>query len=275
MRDNTGTNWLAHFLHGTSTILRLQGPSMLALPDPDKKYQQCQTFFFSARIFEIARALIYTEPTFLNDSEWQMAISMYWMQHAASWTPKEALFDLLPQFVDLSTRTMHFLSNAQNEPQETQHNLAMSLAQDGLSLQSTLLHWHLDFTSWARSDVEGNSLDIEMSIADVYYHTVCIYLDGIFSYHAPFTSASAPPVPILGSVAIDGHVRQILTISHELLSQGSAGVLLFFPLRVAGARARVPSIQLSILQLLQTITQRGFSVAQSFISDLNELWELQ
>ncbi|KAF2622748.1 hypothetical protein BU25DRAFT_205072 [Macroventuria anomochaeta] len=273
MRDSTGTNWLAHFLHGTSTILRMQGPNMLILPNKDT--EQRQMFFFGARIFEIVRALIFTEPTFLAEPEWKLATKLYWIQHMGAWTPKEALFDILPQFVDLGTRTLHFVTNAQNMPQQVQHYSATSLAQEGLVLQSTLLHWHSDFTSWASLSVDGNKLDVEISIARVYYHTISVYLDGIFSYHVPFTSASAPPSPTLSSTVVGGHVRQILMTSGSLLDQGSAGILLFFPLRVAGARARDRSTRFEILQLLETITLRGFSVAQSFVNDLNELWARQ
>lgn len=273
MRDNTGTNWLAHFLHGTSTILRVQGPTVLALQGTEN--EQRQAFFFSTRIFEIARALIYTEPTFLAAPEWTAAIATYWVRNVDAWTPKEALFDILPQFVDLGIRALHFASHAQNIPHQEQHDLATLLAEEGLTLQYVLLHWQADSGSWMPPSTDWDVLHTEMCIAYVYYHTISIYLDGIFSYHAPFTSESAPLSPILDRAVTDTHVEQILKLSLELLDQGIAGILLFFPLRVAGARARDYATRSEILRLLQMIAQRGFTVAQSFVEDLDDLWTQQ
>lgn len=270
MRDVTGTNWLLHFLHGTSTILRVQGPGVLTLPG--MKNKQRQAFLFSTRIFEIARALIFTEPTFLAAPEWTNAIELYWAQHPDAWTPKDALFDILPQFVDLGIRTLRFAAHAEDMPQWELYDLAVPLGEEGLILRSTILQWYSDCTTLESLTIDGNKPISGMRIAHAYFHTISIYLDGIFSYHAPFTSESSPSSPILHRTEIDAHVERILAISDELLHQGCAGILLFFPLRVAGARARDQSTRSEILRLLQTIMQRGFMVAQSFVEDLNDLW---
>jgi hypothetical protein len=268
MRDQTGENWLAHFLNGTSTLLRLQGPRIL---DPqDKEMDHRQVFFFSMRVFEISRALIYTEPTFLATPEWSKTIAAYWIQHPASWTPKEALFDILPRSVDLAIRTLDFDGRAQNMQWQEQYQCATSLGQEGLSLQSALIHWHSNFLLPAC--LTGQEKQPELLIARVYYHTVSIYLDGIFSYHTPFSATYAPISPILDRSVIYSHVAAILDLSQELLAQGTAGILLFFPLRVAGARAKHSRAQNEILSALHTIVQRGFVVAESFIEDLSGLW---
>lgn len=255
-------------------MLRLQGPNILALENKENEHRR--TFFFSTRIFEISRALIYTEPTFLSASEWSVAIETYWGQHPEAWTPKEALFNILPQFVDLGIRTLNFVNNAQsmqNMQWQEQDRCATSLALKGLVLQSALLQWHVDFLLRTSFDIENdNNPDAETHIAEVYYHTISIYLDGIFSYHAPFTATSAPASPVLQRDVIDNHVVSILDLSQELLVQGTAGVLLFFPLRVAGARTRDSWTQAKILRLLHTILQRGFAVALSFVDDLSNLW---
>lgn len=270
MRDPTGTNWLAHFLHGTSTMLCLQGPSMLL--HSSKEYENHQAFFISARIFEISRALIYTEPTFLTTPEWSAAVEMYWTQHPTFWTPKEALFDILPQFVELAMRTLSFAIDVQSIPEQGRHGTATSLAQEGLVLESKLFDWYTNFSSWIPIKSGKSGPDSELCIALLYYHTISIYLDGIFSYYAPFTASSAPASPILDRAVIESHVDSILILSQELLAQGCAGILLFFPLRVAGARAWDLETRLSILQILSLIAQRGFNVAQSFVLDLSSLW---
>ena len=50
-----------------------------------------------------------------------------------------------------------------------------------------------------------------------------------------------------------------------------AGVLFFFPLRVAGARA-VGNERDEILELLKVIKEGEFVVAEAFLGDLKGLW---
>ncbi|KAJ8111760.1 hypothetical protein OPT61_g5723 [Boeremia exigua] len=273
MRDATGTNWLAHFLHGTSTMLCLQGPRMLMVSGKENEHHQ--TFFLSARIFEISRALIYTEPTFLAAPKWSAATEAYWIQNPLAWTPKEALFDMLSQFVDLAIRTLSFATEPQSVPQHEQYTTALSLAQEGLDLESALSTWYIAFSSWAPGDANKPDCEAETRMAQVYYYTISIYLDGIFSYHAPFTIPSAPACPTLDRIVVESYVDSILALSQSLLAGGCAGILLFFPLRVAGARAWDFRTRMDILRILNVIVQRGFAVAQSFVDDLSDLWGLQ
>ena len=140
MRDSTGVNWLAHFLHGTSTMLLLLGPTVLTTPS--EKNAHCQAFFFSARVFELSRALIYTEHTFLSTSEWSAAIESYWVQNRELRTPKEALFDITPLFGELGMRVLDFVDAAGGMSVQKQVCFARALALEGLSLQETLLRWH-------------------------------------------------------------------------------------------------------------------------------------
>ena len=270
MRDPTGTNWLAHFLHGTSTMLRLLGPSVLT--SPSKQNAHCQTFFFSARIFELSRALIYTDHTFLSTTEWSTAIELYWIHNPRPRTPKEALFDIIPSFSDLSIRVLRFVDEVETLSLQKQACFARALAQEGRSLQEALLQWRSDSGFHAFVEGDASTPNEDALIAQAYYHALSIYLDGIFSYHAPFTSPSAPKSPTLDHFNIQEHVASILSICQQLLNQRCAGLVLFFPLRVAGARARDSYTQTEIMRLLGLISQSGFVVAQSFIEDLNDLW---
>lgn len=270
MRDPTGANWLAHFLHGTSTMLLLLGPTVLTTPS--EKHAHCQAFFFSARVFELSRALIYTEHTFLSTSEWSAAIESYWVQNQELRTPKEALFDIIPLFGELGMRVLEFVDAAGGMSVQKQVCFARALALEGLSLQETLLQWHAHSSLHSLIENAASAPNEDTLIAQAYYHALSIYLDGTFSYHAPFTSSSAPKSPMLDRFSIDEHVSCILSACQQLLDQRCAGLVLFFPLRVAGARARDFWSQAEILRLLGVIAQRGFMVAQSFVEDLSDLW---
>ncbi|KAF3001190.1 hypothetical protein E8E13_000140 [Curvularia kusanoi] len=270
MRDATGVNWLAHFLHGTSTMLRLLGPDILTVSN--KENAQLREFFFGTRIFELSRALIYTAPTFLSTTEWSLAIETYWIQNPALWTPKEALFDLIPKLSDLGIRACGFVAKVESMVPRKQVLCAKALAEEGLSLHEALLQWRKSLDVWMHISTNLGVPNEDSLVSSVYYAALSIYLDGIFSYHAPFISLSALMCPMLDHSVIQEHVSLILAECKQLLDRGCAGVVLLFPLRVAGARARGSSSQLEILRLLRMVAQRGFMVAQSFVEDLSDLW---
>jgi hypothetical protein len=271
MRDPTGTNWLTHFLHGTSTMLRLLGPSVLISHSGENTHRQA--FFFSARIFELSRALIYTEHTFLATTQWTTAIEAYWAVNPRLRTPKEALLDMVPLFASLGIRVLHFISLAGSPALYRRACAARTLAQEGLALQQRLQQWVFRSSNIPSStDASASAPDEDALIARAYYHALSIYLDGIFSYHPPFTTPPAPQSPTLNPPTIQNHLACILSTCHQLLERRCAGLVLFFPLRVAGARARDLHSRSEIMRLLGLIAQRGFSVAASFIGDLEGLW---
>ncbi|KAF2832495.1 hypothetical protein CC86DRAFT_281065 [Ophiobolus disseminans] len=278
MRDPTGDNWLSHFLHGTCTILRLQRPdSMLGLGADSG---QRRAFFLATRIFEIARSLIYSSPTFLGEAEWVDALAQLWRDEgAALWHPKEALFDILPMTSDLSIRAIDFCDRALQFTPEAQYAMSLFLANEGLILQQMLRQWWTETADWERHVQTNRSQlktpsrpDTELLIAQVYYHAISIYLSGTFDYHMHWAGSNGPDAPMLSRSQIDQHVSKILLLSHALLILGVSGILLFFPLRVAGARATDDHARNEIMGLLQTTVVRGFVVAEAFQVDLSELW---
>jgi hypothetical protein len=168
MRDSTGTNWLSHFLQGTCTILRLQHPETLA--GPGEYNLRKRKFFFATRIFEIARALIYSEPTFLSAPDWVAAISkLRDSEGAAACHPKEALFDILPIVAELSIRTYQFCETIDEFSLEMQCFLTQSLADEGMLLQRSLLQWCVDADRWRRDLQVVTTFDAELFLAYSYY----------------------------------------------------------------------------------------------------------
>ncbi|KAF1956473.1 hypothetical protein CC80DRAFT_413051 [Byssothecium circinans] len=267
MRDSTGTQWLSHFLHGTCTILRLQKPDSLI--EPGFQNSQRRSFFLGTRIFEISRSLIYSSPTFLWEPEWMAAIAKLWEgENMASWHPKEALFDMLPEFSELSIRALRFSLGAAQLPPETQYALAQSLAEKGFHLQEKLQRWWVEAGVWEMPDQP----DTELMISYAYYHAISIYLSGTYDYHSQWSYPGAPCAPILTPDEINWHVSRILYSSYKLMAHGISGILLLFPLRVAGARAVDTFLRNEILDLFQATSKRGFAVADALTIDLSELW---
>ncbi|KAH7551244.1 hypothetical protein BM1_10118 [Bipolaris maydis] len=270
MRDSSGTDWLSHFLNGTCAILRLQHPAHLLLTNTDANHRR--NFFLTTRIFEIARALIYSQPTFLSEPEWTNALSQWWSREGGQrlWHPKEALFDMLPHFCDLSLRTLRFAQTEETYLQSSLHRAeAQRLADEGIELQQRLEQWWICAEAWGKNTSE---VDADLVVAKTYYHAMRIYLSGSYDYHRHWNQPDSPLAPILNRSSIEMHMNEILRLGQELLNHGLAGLLLFIPLRIAGARVSHKKDQDLILQLLKTISQRGYAVANAIHIDLVELW---
>ena len=74
---------------------------------------------------------------------------------------------------------------------------------------------------------------------------------------------------------IQSHVDGILSTTLEALeSTRLAGLLFFFPLRVAGARAVSVEQKANVLGMLKEISRRSFVVADAFVMDLEDNWKL-
>lgn len=270
MRDTTGQDWLRHFLHGTCVILRLQQPAGLVAMDASAA--QRRSFFLATRIFEIARALIYSQPTFLSDQEWVRSLSEWWASDEGTvlWTPKESLFDMLPQFSDLGLRALKFSQVEGHElSADTQSLRSQALAEEGLALHSWLQDWWNSTMAWKSN---RGSLDVDLLIAENYYHAISIYLSGTYDYHDHWGKPDTPMAPILDRPTICWHMLNIVRLSQELLEHGIMGLFLLIPLRIAGARALDSQDQDVILQLLRTVSHRGYAVADAIHVDLVELW---
>lgn len=154
----------------------------------------------------------------------------------------------------------------------------LSIATDGLLIQSSLFSWSKESAMWSisepyedRDSLHNDVHDSPSLLANIYYHATCIFLSGIFDYR--YHHWEGIPTPRLPAVDIQNHVTAILDGSETALNKTNiAGILLFFPLRVAGARARTEVEQQAILSMLHQIERRNFIVAGAFVEDLQELW---
>ncbi len=70
MHDSTGQYWLQHMVHGTSKALGAAGPSVCHPSGPELRF-----FLEAARTFEVCRAIIFNQPTFLSDGDWEKLLS--------------------------------------------------------------------------------------------------------------------------------------------------------------------------------------------------------
>lgn len=142
-------------------------------------------------------------------------------------------------------------------------------AASGNHIRHHLATWFQNFQTWSRQE-DSAERHISSTLALIYYHAISIFLSGLFDYHSEFDEAFAPT---LSTDIIQSHVQSILSeASGALYATNLAGVLLFFPLRVAGARSKSMEQQTMILGMLREIQKRSFVVAGAFILDLQNLW---
>lgn len=88
MSDTTGQGWVQHLVHGTSSALVATGP--LAFESGLGK-----RFFTEIRIFEVCRAIIFNEPTFLANPGWQELSAKLQDVEDGQSHPLDALLDII------------------------------------------------------------------------------------------------------------------------------------------------------------------------------------
>ncbi|GAQ09186.1 hypothetical protein ALT_6507 [Aspergillus lentulus] len=261
MHDMTGEGWVKHFLYGTSNMLQLRGPEAHISGSG-------RSFFLTVRVFEICRALIYPEPTFLCRPEWMSLTTSIWNEDLNNdWHPKESLFDLMITCSSISHRQVH--SQALYMLFMLLHEALLEVAAEGFVVRSALGDWYATFQKWS-ADTGTPAHNPQSVLATIYFHSISIYLSGIFDYRAQFNDI---PAPTISQVVVQKHVDAILRMTEICLKTTNlAAVLFFFPLRVAGARVTAASETESIHAMFRDISTRGFVVADAFMADLKSLW---
>ncbi|KUJ23649.1 uncharacterized protein LY89DRAFT_189536 [Mollisia scopiformis] len=145
----------------------------------------------------------------------------------------------------------------------------MELVSQGHFLRAMLEDWHERHVERLSNDPRD---DPWLFLSSIYYHATSIYLSGIFDYRPQFDLLFPASLPFQ---IIQSHVTHLLIGIHTALDTTNlAGVLFFFPLRVAGARSWSEDQKLSILHMLKEISRRAYVVADAFVLDLNTLWAM-
>lgn len=149
------------------------------------------------------------------------------------------------------------------------HKALLELAAEGFIVRSALHDWYATFQKWS-ADTGTPTHNPQSILATIYFHSISIYLSGIFDYRAQFNEI---PTPTISPAVVQNHVDAILRMAEiALKTTALASVLFFFPLRVAGARVTAAAETESIHAMFRDISARGFVVADAFTADLRSLW---
>lgn len=98
MQDASGQLWLRHMVYGTSQALIASGPSAC-------QSGLTRTFFIQARTFEVCRAIIFNESTFLSNPDWlELTGNLVGDSLTGERSPQDALLDLVVMCSSLRVR---------------------------------------------------------------------------------------------------------------------------------------------------------------------------
>ncbi|KAJ5210079.1 Protein of unknown function DUF3468 [Penicillium cf. griseofulvum] len=257
LSDDSGEGWVKHMLYGTSKMLQLAGPS-------DCMSSPRRIFYDLFRILEASRALLFGEGTILSQECW-LQLQKTLSSNATRWEPLEEIITLMIQTSAFSLQAGAIVDNIPEEERFQDPSLAM-IGAEGLNVQESIYHWHT--TMLLQMGQDGPSEYSNLAL--LYYHALLIFLSGNYDYFPYWDNI---PAPVLSPAEISEHLSSILYLSGEVLRHSKIpGVMLFFPVTVAGARARKVDQQSKILNLLDLVFSKGFVVASKIRGDLLERW---
>ncbi|KAF5662152.1 hypothetical protein FHETE_8042 [Fusarium heterosporum] len=270
MNDSTGQGWIQHLVHGTSRALVAAGPAS-CYSGPD------QRFFTEIKVFEVCRAIIFNEPTFLAEAEWRELVGK--MKTSRNKDVVHSLDELLDIIVLCSTLRVRaerliYPETVDSRLSGQQLDEAYDIAQQGFLLRQNLIDWEAREKSPNRQE-DGRESAVSggfACLARSFFSATSIYLSGVFDYEITHWQKIGIVAPNLSEEEIQMHVATILTQTERVI-HGSAisSLLVLFPLRVAGARSWESWQQDLIMQNLTTV-ERMFPVAAAFKEDLYGVW---
>ncbi|KAF6813085.1 C6 finger domain-containing protein [Colletotrichum sojae] len=258
LQDSSGQKWLQHMVFGTAQALVASGPAAC-------RSGGMRTFFVQARTFEACRSIIFNQPSFLSNPDWMSLTEKV----CFSSTNLSGILKMVVLCSSLRVRTAEFTRAACPPVTTTLDSLQLSqafdLALEGFNLRQSLDSWKLNTSPLPESQDETL-----LSLA--YYSATSIYLSGNYDYDMAHWQAIGVAVPILSADQIEEHFDAIVATVKEALKGSSLSPLLFlFPLRVAGARAKLHWQRDAVTDLLQRV-RRKFIVADAMLEELRELW---
>jgi hypothetical protein len=147
------------------------------------------------------------------------------------------------------------------------HPLICALAKEGCRFQQRLYNWH------EKTAAHVDCFDPYGKLALACYHALHLFLYRNFTF---YTCWEADRIPSLSPNEIEMHATAVLAHSDDILQYSTIpGILVLFPLRMAGVNASRLSQKNKIMRMLGRISQNGFIISERFKIDLEDLWEYQ
>ncbi|KAF5588100.1 hypothetical protein FPCIR_7291 [Fusarium pseudocircinatum] len=211
MTDETGEGWIQHLVHGTSKALVAAGPTSC-------QSGHGQRFFTEIRIFEVCRAIIFNEPTFLAKADWRCLTRKMRAKEQGDSDPLDELLDLIISCSTLRVRAISLLYHSDADSFDVTKHLdeAFAVAQEGFRLRQSLVDWEAKDQPPKQKPVENTSGSFS-ALTRAFFAATSIYLSGVFDYEIPYWQDNGIVAPNLSEEEIQMHVVNILTHTNTVL----------------------------------------------------------
>ncbi|CEN60921.1 hypothetical protein ASPCAL07592 [Aspergillus calidoustus] len=260
--EGSGDGYISHVFYGTSMLLRLVPPSSSMSP-------LRRAFYDIFRVCEASRALPHSETTILSEPTWLR----FQEAHQGSgdhWNPLEEITTLMIETSAFNLRSRNTISRIPSAELATNPSV-LCLAVDGQRLQQTICAWHDHALAYLSQGHHQPRTNVDLAL--LKYHTLLLFLSG--GTHDSFPNWTNLPGPALTQSETCDHVTLILDLSERILRHSSApGILLFFPLTIAGCRTRREDqrVRIRILSLLDQVLCSGFGTAKRVRETILQCW---
>ncbi|PNP38559.1 hypothetical protein TGAMA5MH_09640 [Trichoderma gamsii] len=254
MAEPSGTGFAKHMLYGTSKVLQLAGPYA--------HQSTLQKRLLDAfRVLEANRAILYGDDTFLSESKWSFNNRVTTKQAAVP-DPMADIVELMIQTSRFSKQLFQIVEDTPTEKRSTS-SAVKALAREGTALDHRITTWNND------SLLESPITDPFTQVSFAYYYALQLFHCRNFTYYSCWETGTVPELSLLETNA---YVAAIIDVCDKTIRASNIpGVILLFPLRMAGAHVGFER-RGKILKLLQQIYNSGFVVAETIKADLCDFW---
>ncbi|KAK7428463.1 hypothetical protein QQZ08_005082 [Neonectria magnoliae] len=179
MSDSTGQGWIQHIVHGTSKALIASGP-MACQASFGKR------FFIEVKIFEVCRAIIFNEPTFLAQSQWKaLSVKLQTDHVETEMHPLGELLDIIVLCSSLRVHASDFIYESQSSAPEDRLMNAHDISMEGFCQREALNTWNTNNAHLlqGKMNLDGTfETDDFTLLAKIFFAATSIYLSGVFDY---------------------------------------------------------------------------------------------
>ncbi|KAL3451394.1 fungal-specific transcription factor domain-containing protein [Aspergillus insuetus] len=248
-----------------------------------------RAFYDIFRVCEASRALPHNETTILSEPTWHR----FQQAHQGSrdrWNPLEEITTLMLDASAFNLRCVYrksyysqvvlthtFADSSRNtisrisEEERATNPSVLCLAVDGQRLQRAICDWHDHALAHLSQAHHHPTTKPNINLALLKYHALLLFLSG--GPDDSFPNWINLPSPALTQSETCDHVTLILDLSEQVLRHGSApGVLLFFPLTIAGCRAIREDQRGRVLSILDRVRCSGFGTAKRVSETILQCW---
>ncbi|KAJ5748989.1 uncharacterized protein N7511_010685 [Penicillium nucicola] len=250
MAEDSGNSFAKHMAFGTSKLLLLL-ETRKPLPLPT------ESLIDAFWILETNRAILYGDMGFNAE---KLAKSHEGNSHA---------HDKNIHICKKASQPWKLFDEIESIPQMLRpfdprvHRIAIK----GLEIKESLLNWQ------QRRPLERLPLDPFNQLAVIIHRALLLYHCWNFTFYSCWMTRV---IPQLEQSEVCKHVATILDLSQSLLSDTFIpGLLILFPLRMAGVHTSESRVQQKVLDTIRNIQNKGFMASNRIEADLQEFWRYE